>query len=73
MTQFRETWTETAIHVHADLAETEIIRYMNHRGQTVWVKHLELIIISPTGEIQKLVIDGQTENGKSVSDNWLEG
>ena len=71
---FSEIWTETVTQVHAELSETEIIRYTTGNGTAVWARLVKLTLLEPSGDIQSVTVSGKAEeNGRNVTDKFLEG
>lgn len=72
MTDFSEIRTETMRRIYADLAETEVVRFTNPHGVTIWVRYVILDIITPDNDIHCLTVYGTTENGDDVKSEFWE-
>jgi hypothetical protein len=74
LTDYKETWVDNIRQVHAQLAETEIIRYITKDGRTAWADTIILDILTPRNYLQRLAVYGVTEDdNESCQDDWLTG
>jgi excisionase family DNA binding protein len=72
MTEFGAVWVHVVRQVHAEIPETENIRFTRHDGTAVLVNYVTLDLSEP-GEVERLEAYGHTEDGEQIRDVWLEG
>jgi hypothetical protein len=73
LTAFKEIWSETIRHVHAMLADAEIVRYTRPDGTTMWVESVSIGLIEPLKKVHHVEVYGTTEEGEHVEDRFLAG
>ena len=72
MTDYHQTWVDDIRQVHAQLAETEIIRYTTTDGRTAWANTIILDILMPANHLRRLAVYGTAEDdGETCQDDWL--
>ena len=72
MADFSEVWVEDIRQVHAQIAETEIIRFTRQDGATIWATCVILDILMPDNRVRNFTVYGFTESGERVETEFWE-
>jgi hypothetical protein len=73
MTAFGETWVHLVRQVHAEIPDTENIRFAREDGTAVSVNYVTLELSLLGNEVERLEAYGHTEDGELIREVWLEG